>query len=81
MKQSAKGGKTVLVTGIAPGRHRYFVQSNRDAFGPDQGELEMSAARGVYYVLFAQRFEGVLYGKTEPTPIAEGIPGVSAILK
>ncbi len=79
--QTAKGGKTLKVTGIASGRHRYFVQSNRDAFGPDQGELEMSDAHGVYYVLFSQRFEGVLYGKTEPTPTSEGLPGVSAILK
>ena len=79
--QSTKGGKTLSVTGIAPGRHRYFVQSNRDAFGPDQGELEMSDAQGVYYVLFAQRFEGVLYGNAEPTPPSEGIPGVRAILK
>jgi len=81
VKQSPKGGKTLLVTGISEGRHRYFVESNRDAFGPDQGELEMSASQGVYYVVFAQRFEAVLYGKTAPTPPAEGLPGVSAILK
>ncbi len=62
-------------------RHRYFVESNRDAFGPDQGELEMSATKGVYYVVFAQRFEAVLYGKTAPPAPAEGLPGVSAILK
>lgn len=81
VKQSPKGGKTLLVTGLAEGRHRYFVESNRDAFGPDQGELEMSATQGVYYVIFAQRFEAVLYGKNTPTPPAEGLPGVSAILK
>jgi hypothetical protein len=81
VKQSPKGGKTLVVTGIAAGRHRYFVESNRDAFGPDQGDLEMSATQGVYYVIFAQRFEAVLYGKTAPTPPAEGLPGVSAILK
>lgn len=81
VKQGVKGGKTLLVTGIPAGRHRYFVQSNRDAFGPDQGELEMSATSGVYYVIFAQRFDSVLYGKTEPAPPAEGLPGVSAILK
>ncbi len=81
VKQSAKGGKTLLVTGISEGRHRYFVESNRDAFGPDQGELEMGASKGVYYVVFAQRFEAVLYGKTTAIPPAEGLPGVSAILK
>ncbi len=81
VKQSAKGGKTLVVTGIAEGRHRYFLESNRDAFGPDQGDLEMSATKGVYYVVFAQRFEAVLHGKAAPTPPAEGIPGVSAILK
>lgn len=81
VKQGPKGGKTLLVSGIAEGRHRYFVESNRDAFGPDQGELEMSATQGVYYVIFAQRFEAVLYGKNTPTPPAEGLPGVSAILK
>lgn len=81
VKQGPKGGNTLLVTGIPEGRHRYFVESNRDAFGPDQGDLEMSAAQGVYYIVFAQRFEAVLYGKTTPTPPAEGIPGVTAILK
>ncbi len=81
VKQGAKGGTTLLVTGIPEGRHRYFVESNRDAFGPDQGDLEMSAAQGVYYVVFAQRFEAVLYGKTVATPPAEGLPGVTAILK
>jgi hypothetical protein len=81
VKQSLKGGKTLVVTGISTGRHRYFVESNRDAFGPDQGELEMSATQGVYYVIFAQRFEAVLYGKNTPAPSAEGLPGVSAILK
>ncbi|MDE3246236.1 MAG: hypothetical protein KGN80_09125 [Acidobacteriota bacterium] len=81
VKQGPKGGKTLLVAGIAEGRHRYFIESNRDAFGPDQGDLEMSATQGVYYVIFAQRFESVLYGKNAPTPPAEGLPGVSAILK
>ena len=81
VKQGAKSGKTLFVTGIPEGHHRYFVESNRDAFGPDQGDLEMSASKGVYYVVFAQRFEAVLYGKTTPTPPAEGLPGVSAILK
>lgn len=81
VKQSSKGGKTLLVTGISEGRHRYFLESNRDAFGPDQGELEMGALQGVYYVVFAQRFEAVLYGKNAPVPPAEGLPGVSAILK
>ena len=81
VKQGAKGGKTLSVTGISAGRHRYFVESNRDAFGPDQGDLEMSASQGVYYVVFAQRFEAVLYGKTAPPPPAEGLPGVSAILQ
>lgn len=81
VKKGVKSGKTLLVTGIPEGRHHYFLESNRDAFGPDQGDLEMSAAKGVYYVVFAQRFESVLYGKTQPTPPAEGMPGVSAILK
>jgi len=81
VKQGEKGGNTLLVTGIPEGRHRYFVESNRDAFGPDQGDLEMSATKGVYYVVFAQRFESVLYGKNTPTPPAEGLPGVTAILK
>lgn len=81
VKQTVKGGKTLLVTGIPEGRHRYFVQSNRDAFGPDQGELDMGSTQGVYYVVFAQRFDAVLYGRTDPAPPAEGIPGVSAFLK
>ena len=81
VKQGPKGGNSLLVTGISPGRHRYFLESNRDAFGPDQGDLEMSATQGVYYIVFAQRFEAVLYGKNAPALPEEGIPGVTAILK
>ncbi len=81
VKQVVKGGKTLVVKGVPEGRHRYFIQSPRDAFGPDQAELDMSATKGVYYVVFAQRFDAELYGKSEPTPLAEGMAGVSAELR
>jgi hypothetical protein len=31
-------------------------------------------------ILFAQRFNATLYGKPEPLPAAEGLPGVTAVL-
>jgi hypothetical protein len=68
----------MVISGLAPGVHRYFLSSSRDAFGPDHGEVDMPQAQGIFLVNFAQHFDAVLYGKTEPTPTPQGMPGVSA---
>lgn len=76
-----KGFRQLLVTGIAPGKHRYFIASPREAFGPDLGEIEMAVDKGVRLDVFAQKFTAVLYGTPEPPPPAEGLPGVRAVLQ
>ncbi len=80
LKKGKKAQRLVL-SGLAPGKHRFFLYSPRDAFGPDQGEFEATSASGTYLVTFAQAFNAVLYGQPEPLPPAEGLPGVRARLE
>lgn len=72
--------RELTVTGLTAGKHRYHLSSPRDAFGPDHGEVELTEGKGAMLILFAQRFEAVLYGKPEPMPPGEGLPGVKAVL-
>jgi hypothetical protein len=65
---------------LAQGRHRFVLLSPLEAFGPDQIELELGAAKGEFKVLFAQELKSVLYGNPEPLPASSGIPGVQAQL-
>lgn len=76
-----KPARSLLITGLAPGKHRFFLSSPRDAFGPDQGEFEVAAGQGTRVITFVQAFNAVLYGKAEDLPTAEGIPGVKARLE
>ena len=64
------------VGGLAQGRHHVVLLSALEAFGPDQFDVDMVAGRGEFKVLLSQQLKSVLYGKPEPTPPAEGIPGV-----
>lgn len=75
-----KKARALIVTGLAAGKHRFFLYSPRDAFGPDQGEFEITPTNGVHLVTFTQAFNAVLYGKPDALPAAEGIPGVKAVL-
>ncbi len=79
--QSKKGGKVLRVEGLQAGKHKIFISSPRDAFSPDQTEISLPDDGGLYDVIFAQRFNAVLYGKPAETPAAEGIPGVKASLQ
>jgi len=76
-----KKARSLVITGLPAGKHRFFLYSPRDAFGPDQGEFEMTGAQGVFLVTFAQAFDAVLYGKADALPTAEGMPGVKARLE
>jgi len=76
-----KKAHSLVVTGLAAGKHRFFLYSPRDAFGPDQGEFEMSGTQGVFLVTYTQGFNAVLYGKADALPPAEGVPGVKARLE
>lgn len=82
VEPTKKNGKarTLFITGLTPGKHRFFIYSPRDAFGPDQGEFELVAGKGVYLVTFTQAFNAVLYGKADAVTPAEGIPGIRAYL-
>lgn len=76
-----KGGTHLVISGLAPGRHRFVLISPLDAFGPDQGEFELPEGRGHFQVFFSQHFNATLYGKPEELPPAPGLPGVKARLE
>jgi hypothetical protein len=80
VQQSAKAAKSLQVTGLAPGKHRFFLTSQHEIFSPDTGELDMPADKGLYEVTLTQKLDAVLYGKPDPLPTAEGLPGVTATL-
>lgn len=76
-----KKGRSLAVAGLAPGKHRFVLLSPREAFGPDQLEIDLGGDRGEYRVLFTQNLKSVLYGQPEPAPAAPGLPGVRATLE
>lgn len=79
--RNSKKPQHLVIKGLAPGQHRYFLSSPNDAFGPDQGEVEIKADKGIFLVAFAQGFKAVLYGSADSLPPAPGIPGVTAQLE
>jgi len=80
VQQLPKGATSLQVKGLAPGKHRYFLTSQRETFSPDQGELDFAADKGIYQITLTQKLDSVLYGKPDPLPATEGLPGVSAVL-
>jgi len=80
VQQAPKGARSLEVKGLATGKHRFFLTSQRESFSPDAGELDLPADKGLYQVTLTQKLDSVLYGKPDPLPTAEGIPGVTAIL-
>jgi len=80
VQQAPKGALSLLVKGLTPGKHKFFLTSQHESFSPDMGELDMPTDKGVYVVTLTQRMDSVLYGKPDPLPTAEGLPGVTAIL-
>ncbi|NTV75045.1 MAG: hypothetical protein HGA66_12670 [Holophaga sp.] len=81
VQQASKKCKRLTVTGLPAGKRQVVLLSPLDAFGPDQLDIEITPGQGVFHVLYSQQFKAVLYGKPEPTPTAEGIPGVVARLE
>ncbi len=78
--QAPKGANSLVIRGLAPGKHRLFLASAHEIFSPDLADLEVPSDKGVYQIILAQKFDAVLYGQPDPLPTAEGIPGVSAAL-
>jgi hypothetical protein len=76
--QNKKKASKLVISGLPAGTHHYFLSSPRDAFGPDHGDVLMPRDSGVFLSNFAQDFKAVLYGKIEPAPPTQGIPGVAA---
>jgi len=81
VKVGKKKFRRLEVSGLALGKHRFVLLSPLEAFGPDQIDLDLGAAKGEFKVLFAQELKSVLYGSPEPMPAANGIPGVQARLQ
>jgi hypothetical protein len=71
---------TLQVKGLSTGKHRFFLTSQRETFSPDSGELDLPADKGLYQITLTQALDSVLYGKPDPLPTAEGLPGVTATL-
>jgi hypothetical protein len=80
VQQLPKGAISLQVKGLTPGKHRFFLTSQRETFSPDMGELDLASDKGLYLVTLTQGLDAVLYGKPDPLPTAEGIPGVTAVL-
>jgi len=80
VQQLPKGAISLQVKGLPAGKHRYFLTSQRETFSPDSGELDLPADKGLYVVTLTQKLDSVLYGKPDPLPPAEGLPGVTAAL-
>ena len=80
VQQLPKGAISLQVKGLAPGKHRFFLTSQRETFSPDLGELDLTADKGIYLVTLTQHLDAVLYGKPDPLPAAEGLRGVTAVL-
>lgn len=76
-----KGSAVLTITGLKPGKHRYFLSSPTLAFGPDQGEFLVAEDQGTFLVSFSQTFKAVLYGSPDPLPPPEGLAGVKAVLE
>ncbi|GLH72417.1 hypothetical protein GETHLI_09190 [Geothrix limicola] len=80
IQQLPKGATSLQLKGLTPGKHRFVLTSQREIFSPDTGELDLSGDKGIYQVTLVQKLDSVLYGKPDPLPTAEGIPGVTATL-
>lgn len=80
VQQLPKKARSLVVKGLSQGKHRFFLTSQREAFSPDLGELDMVGDKGIYIVTLTQPMDAVLYGKPDPLPTAEGLPGVMAVL-
>ena len=80
IEQLPKGAHSLIVRGISPGKHKFFLTSQHEAFSPDLGDLDMSGDKGLYFVTLTQPLDAVLYGKADALPLAGGVPGVTALL-
>lgn len=76
-----KKATKLTISGLGTGRHTWFILSPKEAFGPDQGEVELADGKGAFVFAFSQTYNSVLYGAPAPIPASEGLPGVKAVLE
>ncbi|MCL1894510.1 MAG: hypothetical protein FWG02_09825 [Holophagaceae bacterium] len=79
--QKQKKVQLLTISGLSLGKHYYFITSHVDAIGPDYGEFEIGSDEGVFQIHFSNRLKAALLETGHSVPVAEGIPGVKAILE
>jgi hypothetical protein len=84
VEQRGRRARTLTVSGLSEGTHRYFFYCPAEVIGPDKGEFEVGPGAGVFQVHFSQKLR-VAYrdapapGGAAPADAAPG--GVSAVLE
>jgi hypothetical protein len=82
IEQKKKKGRTLTISGLSEGKHTYFLVAYREIIGPDLAEFEIGPDKGIFQVHFAKRLKLAFANPTlAAAPIAEGIPGVAAVLE
>jgi hypothetical protein len=83
VEQRGRSGRTLTVSGLSEGTHRYFFYCPAEVMGPDKGEFEIGPGAGVFQVHFSQKLR-VAYAEA---PGARGLApapahgGVTAVLE
>jgi hypothetical protein len=80
VEQKRKRARTLTVSGLAPGAHRYFFFCPAEAIGPDAGEFEIGPGPGVFQVHFSQRLRAA-YAEPPQAPPRPQAGGVAAVLE
>jgi hypothetical protein len=55
VEQKGRSGRTLTVSGLSEGTHRYFFYCPAEVIGPDKGEFEIGPGAGVFQVHFSQK--------------------------
>jgi len=80
--QKKKKARTLTVTGLPVGAHRYFLYCPADVMGPDLGDIEMGPDAGVFQVHFSQRMRVAYRDPShEAAQKAAGTGGIAAVLE
>jgi len=80
IEQKSKKARTLTVSGLSQGTHKYFLFCPREVYGPDLGEMEVGPGAGVFQVHFSQRLK-VAYADFPKPPKTEGAGPIRAVLE
>jgi len=82
VEQKKKKARTLTVSGLPVGTHRYFFFCPTEVIGPDLGEIEMGPDNGVFQVHFSQRLRMSHKDSIHvATPKATDTGGIVAVLE